>query len=105
MMLIICIIPWHWGQVRGATFLDADGNGIPDVPRRYRGPEGRCFAVPSWNPIDMVGGGNYVTYGVLIIAILILGAIVLLVRAIVKKWIYADNPHDCCRQFAKILKH
>ncbi len=46
------------------AFPDTDGNGIPEIPERYRGPEGRFKAVPSWNPIDLVAGGNAITWGV-----------------------------------------
>ncbi len=45
------------------SFPDTDGNGIPDIPARYRQPEGRFSAAPSWNPIRLVAGGNAITYG------------------------------------------
>lgn len=44
---------------------DRDGNGIPDIPERYRGPEGRSTALPSWNPGDLLGGAGWITYGAL----------------------------------------
>ena len=58
------------------TFPDTDGNGIPNIPDRYKGPEGRIASEPSWNPLKIVAGGNYMTYGVLGIVILILGILV-----------------------------
>ncbi len=62
-------------------FPDTDGNGIPDLPKRYAGPEGRLVSVPSWNPVNLIAGGTIVTYGLLglclaaliLIALLILG--------------------------------
>jgi hypothetical protein len=32
------------------TFPDTDRNDIPNIPDRYRHPEGRLGATPSWNP-------------------------------------------------------
>jgi 5'-nucleotidase / UDP-sugar diphosphatase len=67
------------------TFPDSDGNGIPNIPLRYRQPEGRVLATPTWNPIALIRGGNYITYGFLVIGILILGAVFLLIRAVLRK--------------------
>ncbi len=44
-------------------FPDTNGNGIPEIPERYRGPEGRFQAVSSWNPLNLVAGGNAITWG------------------------------------------
>ena len=61
------------------SFPDLDGNGIPDIPTRYRHPEGRFSPAPSWNPIRLIAGGNGITYGVIGIGILlhILGIVVI----------------------------
>ena len=61
-------------------FPDVDGNGIPDIPARYRQPEGRFAADPSWNPIRLIAGGNGITYGVLGIGIGVLVLTVILLR-------------------------
>ncbi|MHB8770279.1 MAG: bifunctional metallophosphatase/5'-nucleotidase [Syntrophales bacterium] len=53
------------------SFPDSDGNGIPDVPARYRQPAGRFGASPSWNPVALVAGGNMITYGAIAIGILL----------------------------------
>jgi 5'-nucleotidase / UDP-sugar diphosphatase len=67
-------------------FPDTDGDGIPDIPARYRGPEGRFSAAPSRNPVDLIAGGNAITWGaigiVMTILILIGLAILLVVRFI-----------------------
>jgi len=47
------------------SFPDGNGNGIPDVPSRYRTPEGRIIALPSWHPWDLIRGGNFITWGAL----------------------------------------
>ncbi len=69
------------------SFPDTDGNGIPDIPARYRQPEGRFSAAPSWNPIRLVAGGNGITYGAIGIGILLhvlmiipLGFVIRLIR-------------------------
>jgi 2',3'-cyclic-nucleotide 2'-phosphodiesterase (5'-nucleotidase family) len=61
------------------SFPDEDGNGIPDIPNRYRQPEGRFSPSPSWNPIRLIAGGNGITYGAIGIGILlhILGAVLI----------------------------
>lgn len=56
-------------------FPDRDGNGIPEIPARYRQPEGRFGPAPSLNPVDLLAGGNAVTWvavggGLLILALL-----------------------------------
>jgi 5'-nucleotidase/UDP-sugar diphosphatase len=55
------------------TYPDTDGNGIPNIPDRYRGQEGRFFSDPSWNPLKLIASGNYITYGTLGVAILLIG--------------------------------
>ena len=78
----------EWVSLAGylASFPDRDGNGLPDLPERYRGPEGRITVQPSWNPIKLISGGNAITYGVLVGGILVLAGLVLLIRMVVKKW-------------------
>jgi 5'-nucleotidase/UDP-sugar diphosphatase len=53
------------------SFPDVDGNGIPDIPSRYRQPEGRFSPSPSWNPIRLIAGGNGITYGAIGIGVLL----------------------------------
>ena len=65
------------------TFPDKDGNGIPNIPDQYRRPEGRFIAVPSWNPFQLIAGGNYITYGILgagILIFLILGWLIWVIK-------------------------
>ena len=53
------------------SFPDINGNGIPEIPARYRQPEGRFSTAPSWNPVDLIAGGNGITYGAIGIGILL----------------------------------
>lgn len=59
--------------------------GIPQLPAKYMKPEGRYYAEPSWNPVKLIAGGNAITYGALILGILLLCIIGLIIRFIVKK--------------------
>jgi 5'-nucleotidase/UDP-sugar diphosphatase len=70
------------------TFPDTDGNGIPNIPDRYKGPEGRIASEPSWNPLKIVAGGNYMTYGALGIVILILIILGVLIRKIARRFFH-----------------
>ncbi|MDO9559822.1 MAG: bifunctional UDP-sugar hydrolase/5'-nucleotidase [Syntrophales bacterium] len=67
------------------SFPDNDGNGIPNIPHKYREPEGRITSAPSWNPVRLIAGGNRITYGILAAAILFLGLSGLLLWKIRKK--------------------
>jgi len=68
------------------SFTDTDGNGVPNIPDRYRRPEGRITAAPSWNPVRLIAGGNWITYGACAVAVLILGLTGLLLWKI-RKWL------------------
>ena len=59
--------------------------GIPTIPAKYMKPEGRYIAVPSWNPVKLIAGGNAITYGALVLGIILLCIIGLVIRYVVKK--------------------
>ncbi len=61
------------------TFADTDGNGIANMPDRYRGPEGRQIRIDSLNPYYLLKGGNYLTWIAFSAIILSLGIFVLAV--------------------------
>lgn len=67
------------------SFQDKDGNRIPNIPEKYRVPEGRYHASPSWNPVKLIAGGTAVTYGVLVIGLILLGLIGLIIRYVLRK--------------------
>jgi 5'-nucleotidase / UDP-sugar diphosphatase len=61
---------------------DTDGDGIPDIPDKYKVKLGRIIEKPSWNPINLISRGTMPT----VIAALILGvilAIIILVVAVI----------------------
>jgi 4-hydroxybenzoate polyprenyltransferase len=64
------------------TFPDADGNGIPDIPKRYERPAGQFASVPSWSPAALLAGAGLLTYGALALAVLVLVLAALIVRRI-----------------------
>lgn len=59
------------------SFPDKDGDGIPDIPEKYRGKLGRIVRESSWNPVRLLSRGTMVTwlaFGVLLILLLTLGS-------------------------------
>jgi hypothetical protein len=67
------------------SFSDTDADGLPNVPDKYHHKLGRNVAEASWNPYQLLKGGNYITW--LTFAALGVGVFILLgiVRFIVKK--------------------
>jgi 5'-nucleotidase len=61
------------------SFPDKNGNGVPDIPEKYKGKLGRIVREPSWNPVSLLSRGTYVTwifFGVITVLILILGSVI-----------------------------
>jgi 5'-nucleotidase len=67
------------------SFPDADGDGVPDTPRRYAAPEGRYASVPSWSPISLLAGAGLLTFGLLVVVVLIVALAVVLIRRGVRR--------------------
>lgn len=44
------------------SFSDSNGNGISEIPEKYRKPEGRIISEPSWNPLKILSGAGAITY-------------------------------------------
>jgi 5'-nucleotidase len=44
------------------NFPDKDGDGLADIPEKYRGKLGRIVKEPSWNPVSLLSKGSYVTW-------------------------------------------
>jgi len=61
------------------SFPDINKNGIPDIPERYRAPEGRYVSQPSMNLKDIFGNANMITYGVFIGGFIVLCVFIFLV--------------------------
>ena len=52
------------------------------VDQRYAAPEGRKVVDPSWNPVKLLQGANYITIIALAVVVLLIIVIILIVRAI-----------------------
>ena len=66
------------------SFADTDGDGLPEIPERYRGPLGRHIVAASWNPYHLLKGGSMVTwlaFGALLLGlVIVVGASWFIVR-------------------------
>ena len=58
------------------NFADTDGNGLPNVPDKYRGKLGRNVIDASWNPYKLLKRGTYVTW--LAVSALLVGVLLVL---------------------------
>jgi len=70
------------------SFPDTTGDGVPDIPERYRGRLGRQLVEPSWNPVNILKRGTSVTwaaFGVLLILVLIIISIAGFARRLLKR--------------------
>ncbi len=67
-----------------AAFPDTNGNGIPDVPPKYKGKLGRVVIQASYNPVSLISGGTWVTWaavgGIVLVFLLLAGLFYLLHR-------------------------
>jgi 5'-nucleotidase/UDP-sugar diphosphatase len=58
---------------------------IPSVPSKYRGSLGRVVAEESWNPVNLLKRGNYLTYLALAMLIAVASALALTSYFVIKK--------------------
>ena len=61
------------------SFPDTTGDGVPDIPEKYRGKLGRQLVEASWNPFKLLKRGTHVTWiacGAFLIALFIVVLIV-----------------------------
>ena len=58
------------------NFADTDGDGLPNVPDKYRGKLGRNVIDASWNPYKLLKRGTYVTW--LAVSALLVGVLLVL---------------------------
>ena len=47
------------------SFPDTNGDGLPDIPDKYKGKLGRIVVEASWNPVSLLAGGTMVTWAAL----------------------------------------
>jgi len=62
------------------SFKATNASGAPQIPEKYSKPQGRYFARPSLDPIDLCIGGNWITYSVLAFMIFVLMVLIGLAR-------------------------
>ena len=43
-------------------FADTNGDGLPDIPEKYKGKLGRIVVQASWNPVSLLSRGTMVTW-------------------------------------------
>lgn len=67
------------------SFADTNRNGIPNIPEKYRAPEGRYQAEPSTDLKKIFANGNAITYGAPIIGFILLCALIILIVFVIKK--------------------
>ena len=67
------------------SFTDTTGDGIPDIPEKYRGKLGRNVVEASWNPYKLLRRGTYVTWIAFLIVLFVLSLFVIVLRFVLKK--------------------
>jgi len=67
------------------SFKDTDGDGVPDMPEKYRDKLDRIVARPSWNPVSLISRPTLPTVlFLLLVALLFFGVVSFLRRAVRK---------------------
>jgi 5'-nucleotidase / UDP-sugar diphosphatase len=76
---------WRGTMQYVQSFKDINGDGIPDIPDKYKGNLGRISIKPSWNPVDLVSRGKLPTILALVIVGIILALIVFSITLIIAR--------------------
>lgn len=61
------------------SFEDQDGDGVPEIPDRYRDIDGRQIKAASLNPYRLLAGGSYVTWVTFLVLIPVIGLVALVI--------------------------
>jgi 5'-nucleotidase len=67
------------------SFPDRNGDGLPDIPDKYKGKLGRIVSEVSLNPVSLLSRGTIVTWGAFTAFVVFLIVVALIVRFIVNK--------------------
>ena len=67
------------------SFPDRNGDGLPDIPDKYKGKLGRIVSEVSLNPVSLLSRGTIVTWGAFTAFVVFLIVVALIVRFILKK--------------------
>jgi 5'-nucleotidase len=65
---------------------DTDGDGIANIPEKYKGKLGRNNIEASWNPYKLLKRGTYVTWTALGVLVLALFVMLMIGRFVVKRF-------------------
>ena len=69
------------------SFKDVTGDGIPDMPDKYRGRLGRNNVQASWNPYQLLRRGTYVTWSAFLALLIVLALALLVIRVVLKRFV------------------
>jgi len=67
------------------SFSDRTGDGIPDIPEKYRGTQGRNVVEASWNPYKLLRRGTYVTWIAFVVFLILVSIVLIVFRFVWKK--------------------
>ena len=79
------------------SFADANGDGYPDVPDKYRGKLGRIVSQPSWNPVSLLSRGTRVTWAAFSAGLVVILLLVLLAFVAMKRFRRKTSPQQPLR--------
>ncbi|MBW2142239.1 MAG: bifunctional metallophosphatase/5'-nucleotidase [Deltaproteobacteria bacterium] len=75
---------WQGVMAYVRSFKDIDGNGVSDIPVKYKGMQGRIVKEASLNPVSLLVRSTYVTWTVLAVIIVVLVLLGLVVYIVVR---------------------
>ncbi|MCK5164468.1 MAG: hypothetical protein KAQ72_12155 [Desulfobacula sp.] len=80
------------------SFEDKDGDGIPELPEKYRHSEGRQTRDTSLNPYKLLAGGNYLTWiafaGIIFVLVLVILIIYVPIRILKKRGKFLNKQDE-----------
>jgi len=74
------------------SFTEGSGHTVAPVPEKYGGNLGRIVVEASWNPVDLLKRGNYLTWSAFALLLGITLAVLWLARFTVRKFRKPDSP-------------
>jgi 5'-nucleotidase len=66
-------------------FPDTNGDGLPDIPEKYKGKLGRIVMEASYNPVSLLSRGTMVTWAAFSAVVVLLLLLTVMVGTIVRK--------------------
>ncbi len=71
------------------SFEDIDGDGLPDIPDKYKGKLGRIVKQASWNPVSLLSRGTCLTWIGFAIFLVVLGIVAMIARFVIRRFVRA----------------